>query len=152
MSSMDLGSNLQWSTASTITSWHHLHSTVTKNYQNLTHLWQCNNVRVHLYAYVPHWKERKHFIYVHCGCGKKASKVDYRLNRDIMASFLLNSHPELLKTNQASAVQQCKTALMCLHTSLKGAKTLYTYPIWLWEAIEGGLHPQPWHHGIISTR
>jgi hypothetical protein len=55
MSNMDVRSNLQWSnTASTITSWHHFHSTVTKNYQNLTKLWQCNGVRVHLYAYVPH--------------------------------------------------------------------------------------------------
>jgi hypothetical protein len=54
MSIMDVGSNLQWSTASTTTSWHHFHSTVTKNYKNLTQLWQCNDVRVHLYAYVPH--------------------------------------------------------------------------------------------------
>jgi hypothetical protein len=36
--------------------------------------------------------------------GRKQAKVDYRLNLDIMASFLLDSHPELLKTNQASAV------------------------------------------------
>ncbi len=36
--------------------------------------------------------------------GRKKSKVDYRLNHDIIASFLLDSHPELLKTNQASVV------------------------------------------------
>ncbi len=97
---MDVGSNLQWSTASTISSWHHFHSTVTKNYQNLIQLWQCNDVRVHLYAYIPHWKVNKHFIYVQCGCGKQ-SKVNYRLNHDMMASFPFDSHPELLKTNQA---------------------------------------------------
>jgi hypothetical protein len=35
--------------------------------------------------------------YVHYGCGKQ-SKVDYSLNHHIMASFSLDSHPELLKT------------------------------------------------------
>ncbi len=101
---MDVGSNLQWSTASTITSWHHCHPTITKTCQNLTQLWQCNCVRVHSYAYVPHWKVKKHFIYVHYGCGKQ-SKVAYRLNHDIMASFPLDRHPELLKTiTQGSAV------------------------------------------------
>ncbi len=100
---MDVGSNLQWSTASTITSWNHFHSTVTKNYQNLTQLWQRKDVRVHLYVYIPNLKGKKHFIYVLCGCGKQ-SKVNYKLNHDTMASFLLDSHPELLQTNQASAV------------------------------------------------
>ncbi len=98
MSNMDVGSNLQWSTASTITLLHHFHPTVTQNCQNLTQLRHCNGVRVHLYAYVNHWKVKKHFIYVHYGCGKQ-SKVDYSLNQDIMASFPLDSHPELLKTN-----------------------------------------------------
>jgi hypothetical protein len=65
--------------------------------KNLTQLWQCNSVSVHSYAYVPHWKVKKHFIYVHYGCGKQ-SEVDYSLNHDIMASFPLDSHPELLKT------------------------------------------------------
>jgi hypothetical protein len=41
-----------WSTASTMTSWHHFHSTVTQNCTNLTQLQRCNDVRVHLYAYV----------------------------------------------------------------------------------------------------
>jgi hypothetical protein len=45
MSTMDVGSNLQWSEASTMTSWHHFCLTDNKNYQNLTKLWQCNDVR-----------------------------------------------------------------------------------------------------------
>ncbi len=97
MSNMDVGSNLQWSTASTITSWHRFHQTVAKNCQNLTQLWQCNGERVHSYAYVHHKKVEKHFMHVNYGCGKQ-SKVEYSLNHDIMASFLLDSHPELLKT------------------------------------------------------
>ncbi len=79
MSNMDVGSNLQWSTASTTTSWHHFHLTVAKNCQNQTQHWQCNGVRVHSYAYVPHKKVEKH----------------------------------------------------------------YTCPLWMWEAIKGGLEPQP---------
>ncbi len=100
MSNMDVGSNLQWSTASTITSWHHFHLTVAKICRNLTQLWQCNGVRVHSYAYVPHKKVENHFIHVHYGCGKQ-SKVQNSLNHDIMASFRLDSHPELLKTNHS---------------------------------------------------
>jgi hypothetical protein len=67
----------------------HFHSTTTKNCQNLTQLCRCNSVRVHLYAYLSHWKVLKHF---------------------------------------------------------------YVCPLLFWEAIKGGLEPQPWHHGIISTQ
>ncbi len=84
------GKQSQWSTASSIT----------KDCQNLTQLWQCNGVRKHSYAYVPHWRVEKYFIYVHYGCGKQ-SKVDYSLNNDVMASFPLDSHPELLNTNHS---------------------------------------------------
>ena len=98
---MEVGSNQGWTTASTITSWPYFHSTVTQNCQNLTQLQLCSNsVRVHSYAYVPHNKVAKYFIHVHYGC-EKQSKVDYSLNQDIMASFLLDSHPELLKTNHS---------------------------------------------------
>jgi hypothetical protein len=72
MSNMDVGSNLQWSTASTITSWHHFHLTVTKNCQNLTQLWQCDGVRVHSYAYIPH-KKVENTLYM--------STVDVRSNQ-----------------------------------------------------------------------
>ena len=68
----------------------------------------------------------KHVTYVHDGCGKQ-SKVVYSLNHDIMASLPLDSHPELLKSYLVSAVEQCKGALVCLHTSFKGAKTLHIY-------------------------
>ena len=91
MITMDLRSHQRWSTASTMPSWHHFHPIpiVTQNCQNLTQLQWCNSVRVHLYAYTPHWK----------------------------------------------VLQTC-----------------YICPRWMWEAIKGGLQPQPWHHGIITTR
>ncbi len=148
---MDVGINHRWTTASTMTSWHHFHSTVTQNFQNLTQLQRCNSVRVHLYAYVPHWKVLKQFLDIHYGC-EKQSKVVISLDHDIMASFPLDSHPELPKSDPASAVLWCKGALICLRTSLKGEKTLYVCPKWRWEAIKGGNQPQPLHHGIISTR
>jgi hypothetical protein len=47
-----------------------------------------NSVRVHLYAYLPHWKVLKHFLDVHFVCGNQ-SQVVYSLNRDIMHHFHL---------------------------------------------------------------
>jgi len=95
----------------------------------------------------------KHFLDVHYGY-EKQSKVVISLNHDIMASFPLDSHPELPKSDPASAVLWCKGALICLRTSLslKGeASPLNIWPKWRWEAITGGNQPQPLHHGIIST-
>jgi hypothetical protein len=60
-----------------------------------------------------------------------------------MALFPLNSHPELPKSNPALAVLWCKGALICLSSSLKGAKPLHICLLWMWEAITGGLQPQP---------
>ena len=102
-SNMDVGSNVQWSTASTMISWHHFHYTVTKNCSKPTKPLQCNGVRVHLYTYVPHWKVLKHFIYGQHGC-EKQSAVVYSLNHDIMASFPLNNHPELPTSAPALSV------------------------------------------------
>ncbi len=148
---MDVRSNQRWFTVSTMTSGHHFYSAVPQNCPNLAQLQRCNGVRVHWYAYVPHWKMLKHFIYVQYGC-EKLSKVVYRLNHDIMASFPINSHPELPKSDKSLVVQLCKGPLICLHTSLTDAKTLYTCSMWIGEVIKGGLQPQPYHHCIISTQ
>jgi hypothetical protein len=84
----------------------------------------------------------KHFLDVHYGY-EKQSKVVYTLNHDIMASFLLDSHKELPKSDPASAALWCKGALICLCTLLKVAKKLYVCPKWRWEAIKDGNQPQP---------
>ncbi len=87
MYNMDVGSNQRWSVPSTMTSWHHFHSTVTQNCQNLTQLQLCSNgVRVHFYAYLPHWKVLKYFLDVHYVCGNQ-SQVIYSPNRNIMYHF-----------------------------------------------------------------
>ncbi len=151
MYNMDVGSNWRWPTPSTMTSWHHFHSTVTQNCQNLTKLQLCSkSVRVHLYAYLPHWKVLNHFLDVHYGCGnqsqvvysltrnimhhfhltvtqsylnlfihvqcgcEKQSKVVISHNNNIMASFPFDSHPELPKSDPASALLRFKGALICL--------------------------------------
>jgi hypothetical protein len=54
-------------------------------------------------TYLIEWGENTLYM-SNVNVERKQSKVEYRLNHDIMASFLLDSHPELLKTNQASAV------------------------------------------------
>jgi hypothetical protein len=105
-----------------MTSWHHIHLTVTQSRQNLTQLQlRSNSVRVHSYAYLPHGKVLNHFIYVHYGCGEQ-SAIIYSLNHNIMASFPLDSNQELPKSDPALAVYRCKGALICLHTSLKRKK------------------------------
>ncbi len=86
---MEVGSNQRWTTASNITSWPYFHSTVTQNCQNLTQLQLCNKgIRAHSYAYIPHWKMLKHFIYIYYGCGKQSAVV-YSLNQNIWHHFHL---------------------------------------------------------------
>ncbi len=136
-----------------MTSWHHSHSTVTKNWQNLTQicqLRQCNSVRVHLYAYIPHWKVLKHFyIWLLWICEViKGGLEPQPWHHGIISTW---HHPELPKSDPASAVSRCKGVLICLSTSLKGIITPHFCPLWMCEAIKGGLQPQPRHHGIIST-
>ena len=42
--------------------------------------------------------------------------------------------------------------MICPSTaSQQGAKTLWIYPIWMWDAVNGGLKPQPWHHHIVHA-
>ena len=103
MSNLDVRSNLQWSTATTIKSWHRFHSTETQNCQILTHLCGCNSVRVRVYLYDcgHHWKWKvlHHFIYVQYGCEKNLTVV-CSLNHDMMASLPLNSDPHFISVTR----------------------------------------------------
>jgi hypothetical protein len=105
MSTIDVGSNLQWSTASTMTSWHHFRSTVTKNCQNLTKLWQYNDVGCKgALICIRTSLKGEQTLYICSMWMWEAIKGELRLNHDIMASFPFDNHTELLKTNQASVV------------------------------------------------
>jgi hypothetical protein len=46
-------------------------------------------------------------------------------------------------------VYQCKGASICPCTAYEGAQSLYTNPMWIQGAVNGGLQPQPWHRNII---
>jgi hypothetical protein len=47
---------------------------------------------------------------------------------------------------------QGKGAPICPSTAYQGAKTLCIQMIWMWDTVNGGLQPQPWHHNIIQTQ
>ncbi len=129
----------------------HFHLTVTKNCQNLTQRCWCNSVRVLLYAYLPYWKVLKHFNICPLWIWEaiKGGLEPQPWHHGIIST---QHHPEFPKSDPSLAVSRYKGALIRLCTSLKGKLTLHIRPIWMCEAIKGGLQPQPWHHGIISTR
>jgi hypothetical protein len=56
-------------------------------------------------------KGAKHFTYVQYGC-EMESKVVYILNHDIMASFALNSDPELPKSDSLVGVTEYESTHM----------------------------------------
>jgi len=43
-------------------------------------------------------------------------------------------------------------APICPSTASPCDKTLCIHPIWMWDAVNGGSQPQPWHHNIIQAR
>ncbi len=130
-----------------MTSWHHFYSAVTQKYQNLSRLHLFNFVSVHVYSYIPHWKVLKHLIYGRYEC-EMQSVVVYSLNHDIMASFPLNCHTKLPTSDLELSMKQCKGDLICLCTWLKGAETLHTCPIWMWELFKG-VYSQ--NHDIMAS-
>jgi hypothetical protein len=82
----------------------------------------------------------------------EAIKRVYSLNHDIMASFKLDSDPELPISDPTLSEKQSKGAFICPQTLLKGAQTHNIYSIWMYEAINSGLQHQPWHQSIIYTQ
>jgi len=60
--------------------------------------------------------------------------------------FSLNSPPP------AHVMVWHKGTLICPSTASQGAKTLCLHPIWIWDAVNGGSQPQPWHRNIIQAR
>jgi len=61
-------------------------------------------------------------------------------------------YPNLPKIHHRSAqVRQCKGAPICSSMAYQDAETLSIHLMWMWEALHGGLGPQPWHYNIICA-
>ena len=63
-----------------------------------------------------------------------------------MLHFPLNPPPP------AYVMVRHKGVPICPSTASQGAKTLCIYPIWMWDAVNEGLQPQPWSYNIIQAR
>jgi hypothetical protein len=64
------------------------------------------------------------------------------LNKVItMPSFHSHTVPKLPKSGPTLPVYQCKGAPISLSTAYEGAQILSMYPIWMWEAVSGGIQP-----------
>ena len=135
-----------------MTSWHHFYSTVTKNYQNLAQLCQCNSVRVHLYAYIPHWKVLKTFYIWSLQTWEAIKGGQQPKPCAIMASFPFDITQNFQNLTQ---LQRCHGVVVHLYAYIRHwmmCTCFYTCSLRMCEAIKRGLQPQPHHHGIISTR
>ena len=136
-----------------MTSWHHFHSTVTQPSQKLNYyFWHFITVRCTYNMTADSIERCYNSLYVKYVCEEQLTVVYSFSKHDTIASFPLNSDPEFPIFDPTLLVLQCKGALIWLWTSLKGAQTIYLCQVWMWEAINSGLQPQPWHDGIISTR
>jgi hypothetical protein len=107
-----------------------------------------NSVRVHPYAHPQHIKVLKRFVYMLYWCGMQSTGV-WSLNHDITTSLGLRHTPRFLKLHRRKSV---KCAPICPSTAYQGAKTICKHMIWMWDAIHGGLEPQPWHCNIARTQ
>lgn len=68
----------------------------------------------------------------------------------------LHLHSTVTQNRQQNAdpgllLYKSKGGCVCPQTSLKSAKTLHMCPVWMWEAVKGGLQPQQWHNKVIYT-
>ncbi len=122
MSTMNVGSKLRWSTASNITSWHHLHSTVTQKCHNLTQLKPCNTVRVPLYAYVPHRKVLNNLYMSNMNVGRKL-KLRWS-TASTMTSWHHFHSTVTQKCPNLTQLQRCKGVMVHLYAYIPHWKVL----------------------------
>ena len=47
--------------------------------------------------------------------------------------------------------EQCKGAHICPSAAYQGAETLCIHIKWMWDALQAGLEPQPWHYNITQA-
>ena len=148
---MDVGCLLKLFVASTKTPQHHSASPtpqLSKNSPPLAQVLQCKGELICLRTYLKGAKT----LYI--------SKMEAGSNQRWTTASTITSCPYFHSTvtqncQNLTQFQLCSISVR-VHSyayipQWKGAKTLYIWPKWRWEAIKGGNHPQPLHHGIIST-
>ena len=103
------------------------------------------------YTHPQHHKVLKYFAYIQYGCGVQSLRV-CSLNHDTSTSYRLGHTPFFLKFTPTST---CNTSIrMHPYAHPQHLKVLkYFAYIWHgWDAVNGGLEPQPWHRNIIQAR
>jgi hypothetical protein len=73
-------------------------------------------------------------------------------HRNIIQARPYSIFPKIRPHLHTAYVIRRKCVLICQSTASKGAKPLCIHPIWMWDAVNGGLQPQPWHRNIIQAR
>jgi hypothetical protein len=136
-----------------MTSQHHLHLIVTQNCQNLIYPCWCNRERVLSHVHRHHWKVIKHFFMSNMDV---MSKQLWSTASTMRSQHHLHLHSTVTQNCQQNAdlgllLYKSKGGCVCPQTSLKSAKTLHMCPVWMWEAVKGGLQPQQWHNKVIYT-
>ncbi len=116
-----------------------------------THLQRLDNVRMNSYAHPQHLKVLNHLIYIQYGCGVQ-SVVIWSLIHDITMSFGLRLTPiDKCKTNcpNLNRYDSVRVDPCAFPQHMKMTNHFIYMQIWMWDAVRGGLEPQPWHHYVI---
>jgi hypothetical protein len=104
-----------------------------------------NSVRVHPYAHPQHLKVLKHFLYIQYGCGMQSMGV-CSLNHDTTTSYRLGHTLFFLNFTPTCTMYERHKGVPIFHPQhLKVFKHFVhiQHPIWIWDAVNGGLQPQP---------
>ncbi len=81
------------------------------------------------------------------------SLVEWSSYIQTIESFRLGHTPFPWNTPPPAHVMvRHKNAPICPFTASPGAKTLCIHQILMWDTVNGGLKPQPWHQNIIQAR
>jgi hypothetical protein len=72
------------------------------------------------------------------GCslwGVGASTMTLQHHSDSVIAPIFQNPPPLIQVG----VEKCKGAPICPSTASQGAQTLFIHPLWMWDAVNGGL-------------
>jgi hypothetical protein len=111
-----------------------------------------NSVRVPPYAHPRHIKMLmlKHFVYIWHWCGMHSKRV-WTLNHDITTSLGLGLSSIFLKSTPALHRRNSVRVHPYPYAHPRQIKVLkhFIHMTWMWDALQAGLEPQPWHYNII---